>query len=196
MAAASFYFAKIGSVLPVNLLSFTGKKESSCNLLSWQATCTQETMFSLEKSSDGIQFTNVYTLQASMQDCNQPLSYNDCNLSQGNSFYRLKMQETNGPVMYSQQVLIKRDGVMQAVLQLLPNPVIGNTAQVRITSILSATPVITVIDMTGKKIISKKIAVNAGINSIHLDLTAVAAGMYYLVYEDGSQREVVKMMKQ
>ncbi|RYE14456.1 MAG: T9SS type A sorting domain-containing protein, partial [Sphingobacteriales bacterium] len=191
----SFYFAKTGTVLPVQLLSFTGKREA-CNLLTWKASCTQETLFDLEKSTDGQQFSSIYNVQASTQDCNQAFTYNDCHAGSGKTFYRLRMQETGGPVLYSPQVVLKGDETAPGIIRLLNNPVQGSTAQLQISGKENTAALLTLTDMAGKKLWTKQLTAQPGTQTIALDVSAFTAGMYYLVYDDDRERKVVKMMRQ
>ena len=194
-AFSSFYFAKASVVLPIKILSFAGKKEAVVNKLTWKATCTNDVDFTVERSKDGITFSSIGTVQATQQDCNTPFSFNDQAPVAGKSFYRLKLSESNGPLTYSQIIILDRNADDLTNLQIFPNPVVGAVATAQLNVMENGSALITVSDMSGRTVISKNIIVTKGINSIVLNTEKLASGMYALVYNDGRARHAVRFMK-
>lgn len=192
---SSFYFAKTTGVLPIKLLSFAGKKEAVVNKLTWKVTCTNNANFTIERSQDGINFSSIGSVQATQQDCNMPFAFDDQTPIAGKGFYRLRLTENNGPVTYSQIIILDRNADDVTNLQIFPNPVVGSVVTAQVNAMENSSALITVTDMSGRKVISKNIIVTKGINSIVLNTEKLASGIYALVYNDGRAKQAVRFMK-
>jgi hypothetical protein len=82
---------------------------------------------------------------------------------------------------------------MGATATLYPNPTSGKTT-VKFESTNSAKYVISVIDVTGRTIISDEVTAAEGINMHELDLTKVAKGVYLVRMEsEGEQTQLLKV---
>lgn len=119
------YEISCNTVLPVELLSF----ESSCIgngkvLLSWStATETNNNYFTIEKSSDGVNFEPVIRVEGA-GNSNQLLNYNaiDDEVSPELTYYRLRQTDFDGSISYSE--IISADcSQNQFSLSISPNPV-------------------------------------------------------------------------
>jgi len=194
-AFSSFYFAKTSGVLPIKILSFAGKKETVVNKLTWKATCTNNVNFAVERSKDGLTFSSIGSVQATQQDCNMPFSLDDKAPIAGKGFYRLRLTESNGPVTYSQIIILDRNADDVTNLQIFPNPVVGSSATAQVNASEAGSALITVTEMSGRTVISKNFTVTKGINSIVLNTEILASGVYVLVYNDGRTRHALRFLK-
>jgi hypothetical protein len=86
--------------------------------------------------------------------------------------------------------------MVENVVEIIPNPVVGNSAQVRIATTKSTEGTISVMDVAGKKMLEKKVKLNVGINNIELNVSNFAAGIYFIIYNDGLKKQTIKMVKQ
>jgi uncharacterized repeat protein (TIGR01451 family) len=103
-------FVSSDNPLPVKLNYFTLTKLSSGNQLSWKAECTgSRATFEIEKSIDASHFETVGVVSTDYEKCQLPLHYTDNNLTDGKSFYRLKIIDENGIIFYS-KVLLANSG--------------------------------------------------------------------------------------
>jgi hypothetical protein len=85
------------------------------------------------------------------------------------------------------------EGVASVNATLYPNPTSGKTT-VKFESANSAKYVISVVDVTGRVIISDEVSASEGINMHELDLTGVAKGMYLVRMETtGEQIQLLKV---
>jgi hypothetical protein len=131
---STFYFAKRNiTVLPVHILSFNGAVETTGNKLEWKASCTDAADFTVERSTDGIQFTAIGTIHATTQDCNSPFSFFD-QQAPSKAYYRLRMKEEFSPVKYSSILMLQRDKKAATEIRFTPNPVTGSTLGLQITT--------------------------------------------------------------
>lgn len=110
------------TVLPLKLISFSGKKSSVNNILSWQTAGEQNTdAFFVERSTDAIKFETLGKVTAKGTPGENHYSFTDRSALKGNNFYRLKMTDLDGTFSYSEiPVNIKRDGNFE--LSIYPSP--------------------------------------------------------------------------
>lgn len=110
------------SVVPIQLLSFTGRAENSVSHLKWSTASELNTAsFEIERSTDSIHFYKLGT-KAAAGNSSTVVSYDyiDAAPLSGTNYYRLKQIDIDGVSSYSQVVLIFF-GKEQRIL-LFPNP--------------------------------------------------------------------------
>jgi ELWxxDGT repeat protein len=94
-------------VLPVNIISFSGKNESSKNILVWKAANgINFSHFVIERSSDGSNFTEIGNTP---WGGNGNYSFTDDNLPLSSKihYYRLKLVDSNDDLKYSNTIILK-----------------------------------------------------------------------------------------
>ncbi|MBK5286317.1 MAG: T9SS type A sorting domain-containing protein [Bacteroidia bacterium] len=99
------------AVLPVELINFTGYNIGTGNVLEWQtATETNNDYFILERSSVGIDFENIGTIDGH-GNSTQLLNYkfNDNNPLSGINYYRLKQVDYNGDFNNSKTIAVRNN---------------------------------------------------------------------------------------
>lgn len=193
---SSFYFAsKAYAVLPVNILSFTGKAEKKNNKLQWKASCTNDINFVIERSENGIDFIKIGAVQAAQQDCDFPFEFADTNPGKGKSYYRLVMYENNSSAKYSDIILLNHAGEFFMNIQFMPNPVEGNIATLKIESPKSQYVQLVISDMSGKQVLAKQIFVPAGISKQILDIRTLSKGAYQVTYDANGKLFVTRFIK-
>lgn len=120
---ASFTLTFGGSVLPVNLVSFTGEKKGSTVLLNWlTASEYNNDHFEIETSKDGINFYKIGTVR-SLGNSNNPQSYNftDYLPAKGVNYYRLRQVDIDDHQQYSQVINLRFDDNVSTII-IFPNP--------------------------------------------------------------------------
>jgi uncharacterized repeat protein (TIGR03803 family) len=192
----SFYFAAGNNIsLPIQLISFTGKKHKDHNELNWQATCNNNARFDLERSEDGLSFKTITSITASAQDCEAPFGYKDDQFAEGNNYYRLLLND-NGNTTYSNIVLLQREGLLDTELKIVPNPVTHSAAHIYIRSSRQKTIHLTITDITGKIMKVMEIPAGQGVSQYPVDMSDIASGIYYAQYYDGGKMHALKFVKQ
>lgn len=120
-ASGGCVIATIG-VVPVKLTNFTGTLANNSCTLKWTASSETGTVkYTVQKSSDGRVFTDVATIKGTQLPVNH-YSYNDV-AGKGAAFYRIKVTEVSGNILYSETVLVKNDN--QFGFSVYPNPASG-----------------------------------------------------------------------
>ena len=111
-------------VLPLNLLSFTGKRLFETNGLKWVTTDEKNTKaFKVERSLDGKSFEFIGEVKASGNTSGEKsYFFEDKNPLPGSNYYRLNMLDQDFTARYSD--IITLDGNKESAnLNLYPNPV-------------------------------------------------------------------------
>ncbi|MFL5730683.1 MAG: T9SS type A sorting domain-containing protein, partial [Cytophagaceae bacterium] len=116
-----------GTPLPVLLESFNAAKAGSTVSLSWKTTVTDKSeVYSIERSSDGINFTEILSMN-SISGKNSYQVY-DQNALAGMNYYRLKQADENKLFNYSEVVAVDMSPSLNSTMILFPNPV--NTGEI------------------------------------------------------------------
>ena len=102
------------SALPVELISFTGKKQTNSNMLYWSTASEHNTShFIIEKSEDGVVWIGIGQVQ-SAGNSTQQLDYSleDKDVSQVINYYRLRQYDIDGADdMYGPIAINNRDRI-------------------------------------------------------------------------------------
>jgi hypothetical protein len=135
-------------VLPVELLSFTGKKSEANNLLEWSTSQENNSdHFELEYSADGFNFTSI-TLVAANGNTTSRSDYSFVHMNVGGktAYYRLKTVDRDGNFKYSNTILLKRDTNPVIDYSVYPNP-FADRVTVSIVAESNYTATISVVDL-------------------------------------------------
>ena len=172
--------------LPLTLLSFTAVRSGDNGLLQWRTTNDNGAKrFIIQKSSDGISFTDLDSLPA-IADTSTTHSYHytDTRLLPRANYYRLRMTDSDGRSTYSPVRTI--DGSGNGLISIYPNPVEDGTIyincpvncrQLRLT------------DVSGKLLLRKQ---TQGFNQT-LFVGAISRGIYLLIVDTDAGTTVQKV---
>jgi hypothetical protein len=187
--AAAYFFV----VLPVNLLSFTGKILMDDGKLEWELADAKDLeSFDLEYSRDGHHYERLATIQS---NGGNKYDYLHVSLPAGANYYRLLVRDKSGKAFYSQVVLLNAD---TKTFLVEPGPtVISNLLSPVIFSANNQAIQVMIVDVTGRKISNEKLMLQAGTNRLSVHTHPLAKGMYFmeLVTVDG-MKETRKFIKE
>ncbi len=178
--------------VPVRLLAFTAQNKNTSVQLNWKTENEINTAgFEVERSADGIHFSNIGRVAAFNTSGSHQYSLNDLQPLTGIAYYRLKQSDLDGSFIYSNIIVINRYSFGYSI-SAYPNPV-----KDRMTVIFTASGKqreLRIVDTNGK--IIKSIGVQPGATSVITDMSSFAAGIYLLVLGDQEHEIVGKVMKQ
>lgn len=181
---SGFFLKTQSAVLPLRLISFTGKAAGDCNQLQWATAAEVNTLsFDVERSTDGRSFAPIGSLPAAGSGNNQ-YRYSDYTISTGKVYYRLKMKDTDGQFKHS--TVVQLDRTAAAELTVYPNPA-GTYLMVTTGSDLQHSTV-TVRDLGGRQVLRTVMDKQP----CKLDISNLPAGQYYLQVGDGTAVPFVK----
>ncbi len=163
--------------LPVSLISFDANQNEQNVNLEWKtATEINNDYFTLEKSSDGINFALLDTINGSGTSSTL-LSYYflDGNPLPGVSYYRLKQTDFNGQTNILKTVSVNFEGL--EIISTYPNPADNNVKfLVNTSEDLFAT--FSIYDINGSVVKSERKLFSEGVTNLEIDITSLAQSLY------------------
>ncbi|MFN4233949.1 MAG: T9SS type A sorting domain-containing protein [Bacteroidia bacterium] len=183
-------------LLPIELLSFNYTKEGNNVNIQWKtATETNNDFFTLEKSSDGINYEFFQNIKGA-GNSNMPIEYKtkDTNPFEGVTYYRLKQTDYDGNFEYVGTIAVKTNKAVENIA-VIPNPVLNN-AEINFNSNLNGVSRIQIIDITGKQVYTESINTNEGPNRFVLNTENYNKGLYFLVISNEFGTEKLKFVKE
>ena len=196
---SGFYLstAKTG-VLSINLSYFKGTQTDKKNVLSWKVNCTSaEAKFELQRSTDGSNYTPIYSFTASKERCENPFDYTDATPADGKNYYRLKFIDVDGKVTYSNIILLIQKNGRFDLMSINPNVVRNEIAVLKIDAFEKESITIVLSDFTGRIIQKQTASLQTGLNQIPLQLNNLSAGVYNVTaYSSNARPKTLKLIKQ
>jgi hypothetical protein len=170
--------------LPVKLTGFAAAIDDNVAILNWEtAEELNFSHFEIERSSNGTDYSTIgveFSNGGSATAAQYVFPDNLSTVSGAVFYYRLKMIDNDDAYTYSPVVLVRKENGVVNGLSVFPNPVVGNTMQVKMNFAARTTIELRIIDLNGR-ILAKQIqAVYSGNNSIPLRLPALQTGSYIL----------------
>jgi hypothetical protein len=192
----------LNNPLPVELFTFNATKIKNDVLLNWTTLSENNSeLFEVERSFDGKNFERFSSVSASGYSTRQ-LSYklNDGNIIQQTTsdhlFYRLKIINSDGSFDYSKVVVVNViKETMKPEIVVFPNPAIGDiTASFVATSAGNAQ--CTIYDIMGRNLLTYSQEVKEGDNQIHMNMSSLNPGLYFLSVEMNGEKHTSRIIKQ
>ncbi len=183
------------TTLPVEIISYTGEVLIDGNLLKWvTASEVNNDYFTLESSTDGVNFTTIDT-QDGLGTSSTGTTYNflDKDAPAGISYYRLSQTDFDGTTTEVGVISLVR-GESGLSVSITPVPAISF---VNVSVNTSKTEVIqlNILDVSGKLIAKQALETTAGVTTTTIDIGNFAAGMYLMVVESSEQVITSKFVK-
>lgn len=178
--------------LPARLVSFTGNKAGDKVQLQWHTASEVNVKdFMVERSSNGMDFNAIGTVAAANNSAAiNNYAFTDAAPGSEIVYYRLKINDYDGTYRTSNIITIKLDPALQ-LFTAYPNPVQQQLTVKHIVANDKAT--ISLFNLSGKLVFSKKVA--SGNIQTNLAVNHLPAGIYTLVWNDGSVQQTIKFMK-
>lgn len=192
---APIWYTKTLAV-PTTLLSFAAVKNNNGTIgLKWTSTNELNMLqYSIEKSANGIQFNLLETVKA-----NNTLSQNNYSLvdilpSKPIVYYRLKMEDKNGKVTYSNIVSINFENKNSDFVTLVQNPA-NNLLSVKLNSVETSKAQFNIVDAMGRVYARENLTVEKGTQLINLNINQLAKGTYWLNVNLNKQKTILQFVK-
>lgn len=189
-----YFMITEAQVLPVELLSFTGKKDGSSNLLIWEtASEINSSHFIIERSEDGKNFSSIGRVGAAGNSSTlKKYSFIDSDVEGKVYYYRLLQVDFDGVSEYSNIISIG-DLNNQFELNIFPNPfndiITINTEENQ--QILNAE--LLIFNSVGQ-IVFQKAYENLGDTSININTGDWSRGVYYVTVTNNNDYKVTKKL--
>lgn len=184
-----------GSLLPIQLASFSNKMIGNIHYLNWRTTTEKNNQkFEIEQSIDGIHFNKIGEIQGSGSTLKpQQYRFDLQNFLNTNiSFFRLKQIDFDGSFSYSHILSISKKEQPSFVF---PNPstngmVYLNQKQSHKTNENR----ITILDHTGRIIRQINNDAQEGNHLLNIDVSDLNAGIYFIQLKQGNNKVLHKVI--
>ncbi len=180
-----------GSLLPVELVSFTGRIKGIESVeLDWvTASEINNKGFSIEHSIDqklmewnSIGFVDGAGSGTFFETKKYQFTHN--NLSPGVNYYRLKQIDFDDNFEYS-SVIALRMKEASISSSFAPNPAIAGQTQLSITTIESGVLQLRAFNVAGRELLVQTLSVQEGVNKFDLNLSELGSGIFFMEMELG-----------
>ncbi|MEZ4926977.1 MAG: T9SS type A sorting domain-containing protein [Saprospiraceae bacterium] len=182
--------------LPVTLSSFQAKIINEHEVeLSWVTQSEKDNeFFSIERSADGIHFDKLIDLAAQNSATGGSYHWLDRSPFPGTNYYRLSQTDFDDQKAYLgiESVELKSD-VPQ--IRVMPNPVAGNTLEIRCDFPYEFDGILEIIDQNGRILSASTVALGKGSNWISKTLTKLPSGVYAIKLYDSRQQWSMRFVK-
>ena len=189
-----FTISVAAAVLPAELTKFTGQAEALANRLDWTTeTEVNVDFFAVERSANGSDWTEIGSVQAAGNSTEtvdyqyldrQPLTI---------AYYRLRTVDFDGYTEYSDVVQVTRPRGTGNVA-IAPNPTKGE-AVMTLDLTTGDDVVITVTDIAGRVVSRTDYTLAEGLHTLDIDLSAQAAGVYFVQLQGRTLQLTERLLK-
>ena len=168
-----------GSALPVEGLIFDAVANKTDVFINWKAIeVLNGKNFELERSIDGVNFTNIYTTNnVLLEDYNYTDSKAFFNTNSEVLFYRLKEIDNNGLYTFSDIKRVEANSANVNSISIYPNPA-KSLFYIKLYSEKTSEASIILYDVTGKKVLNNTISLYKGLQNIPVNSSQLAKGIY------------------
>jgi hypothetical protein len=168
--------------LPVEMVEFTGEHFGAYNGLKWYTGAeVNSSHFEIEKSTDGGLYDKIGVVMAAGNSNNMiEYSFDDHDLRDGMSYYRIKQVDNNGAAKYSKVIALNNEHTSGfEVIRYFPNPT-NDELHVQLFSSYNEVVSYSVMEMNGTKVSESIQEVTAGLNQMNLSVNQLSKGVYML----------------
>lgn len=182
-----------GTALPVTWKYFKATRSGNNANLNWIVEHNENgRSYDIEHSINGTNFSKIGEV------ANKPGTFNytftHTGLTSAENFYRIKQFDTDGKSYYS---LISRleKNISTFAASLAANPVRGKNIDLIIGSEKPRKISVEILTMSGARLVTRNLVVNAGVNNYPLDGSGVPAGSYLIQIRTEEGVRTIKFIK-
>ena len=188
-------------VVPVNLKNFEVTSSGKTVVANWQ-TATEQNLsyFSLQKSSDGKKYVETVRIDArGNSDKPESYTYQDewLDMNARYIYYMLKIVDKNGKYNLSPVRLVRNEQAnSKLITQIGPNPLSREVGHLMLQFYADKDTDMKalVVDASGKTVMNLDMTANKGINSGHIHMASLSAGVYTIVFSMDRVKEIHKVV--
>lgn len=182
-----------GNPLPVELTEFSGSCMGEANLIWRTATETNNQFFTLDKSTDGVNWSFLAKLNgAGNSNSDRSYYYTDKEPSDI-TYYRLTQTDFNGQSKTFEPIMVKcQSGNGNKNISIFPNP-FQSSLCLSLSNIIDETVTVRIYDLYGRQLEKGDYHISNGFNNmISIDLGDLPTGVYYL---EAKTKDYIKSSK-
>jgi hypothetical protein len=182
--------------LNIELNDFRGQVRNERSELIWIAKGEQNVhSFEIEKSSDGIHFEKIGTVNGRLSNVSEQYIYTDPEILTGKSYYRLHiLTQGNNNSKYSNVINFSSKQENSLILKSVVNP-FEHALKLQVSTPFTDRISIELYDSYGKFIFSKLAVVQSGLNTITIETPQYLARGTYIVTLKSSKGTINKTIQ-
>ena len=178
--------------LPAVLTEWTAQRAGKEVELTWTAaTEVGVANYIIERSTDGIDFISVKTINARNQSA-QTYNYVDVTAPESEVYYRLRMRDFDGSEELATVRRVQGLGVRAGSVVLVPNPAGETVSILDFSGAIGESVQISLFDATGRQVISK-VSIWDGAE-VMIDVRQLPVGTYQLLLRQGGITEQQRLL--
>jgi hypothetical protein len=181
--------------IPVELQSFSAAAKGTSNFVSWKtATEINVAHFDIEKSADGATNWNKIGERKAVGNSSTVNTYSFVDETPFTvSYYRLKTMDFDGKESISKVVAVKQ-AVGKGTFKVFPQPV-ADIATIQLESTTHGQAAITVLDASGRVVLTKNAVYTEGSNNFTISTQNLASGLYLIRLDNGLTTTTERFIK-
>lgn len=184
--------------LPVLFADVKAYAKNTGVQVEWSNLTEREIVnYEVERSANGIDFTAIdLQLPKSNRDDKASYTYFDAAPVTGSNYYRIRVQEQGGKVIYSKILRVEIGSTKQS-FSLYPNPVVGKQLTVSLSGVKQGKYNLEVINAAGQRVFTSTLSnVSTGVTQM-IELPAtVKPGIYMTIISGDNYRETKQFIVQ
>ncbi len=186
-----------GTILPVELSSFTASASNGNVVLAWTTESEINNQgFEIERRTTEGQFVTIGSVQGNGTTTERKqYSYTDAGVETGHYYYRLKQIDFGGTYEYSDEIFVDVSAPLEFALdQNFPNP-FNPTTSINFSLAEPTFVKLAIYNLLGEEVeVLKNEYMNAGSFNVTFDASSLPSGMYLYKVETAQFSSVRKMM--
>jgi Endonuclease I/Secretion system C-terminal sorting domain len=181
-------------VIPIELTTFTGKNEGNYNALTWETASEKNAQFVVIERKDKETWGEIGRVKsAGTTQVAQKYNFDDLNPNPL-SVYRLRMVDNDGTEAYSKIITIENKKKAFS-LKMFPNPA-KDFVTFRATSNEKQAFDLSVTDISGRVLITKKFPVDGGNVEEQINISSLPSGVYFFKFDNGFHQVTERFIRQ
>lgn len=194
------------SPMPVELLRFSGFLKEGKAFLYWTtASEINNDYFMVERSRDAVNFEKTGIVKGAgnstvvknytfVDDLQSLANQENHHAGSPVFYYRLRQTDFDGRFEYSGIIPLSGNGKDKIFIDVFPNPVADDLG-IAVTGYETLDLTLTITDLPGREIISKKNNLLSGNNFLHVDMMEVKPGIYFLILTARGEKSTRTFLK-
>jgi|GEM_PF-6094103 len=184
------------AILPLNIINFSINYQSPIANIKWEVLNELQTnYYEIELGTNGIDFAPFQKVGAkNIGNTSYTFPHSLANQASGTVYYRIKQVDKNGQIFYTQIIAVKIDKA-NIPLTVSPNP-FQSFINISYASELKEMITLTIYSVEGKLLITKKVEVVRGANTIQIaSLETLPSSTYILQVRNAAAVQSTKIVK-
>lgn len=189
-------YLKASVVVPITWISFTAKTFADQTQLNWQTASELNTnYFTVQRSTDGIHFTDLQQVKVSLQQtATRNYSDLDAQPADGKNYYRIKQTNKDGSYTYSTIVQVTFN--KKSLITITPSLVHNEDLTLTTNNAKAATAQLYISSADGKLVMSRSLSIAQGPYSQPISISKLARGEYFITVESSEGKQTMRIVKE